>query len=428
MVVLEKRILVVDDEKIVRDSCQRALTEAGYAVRTVAGGHDALRACRAEPFDVMLTDLRMPDMDGLEVIRAMAEEFPEVRIVVITGYPSQQSAEQARKLGIFDYLEKPLSPTRLSEATAAVLAQPPRATASVFSTETPRSSTAAPAKARSPQREEGRSEAVAPTPARRAVHNRARQAVLIAMGFLAGVLVAYVIAPVHALAYLAVGSAIASGTVLGLFSDALFAKSGGSTLEGVGAGEQQRGTRAFLRTLVDGIPDVALVIDRNHRIVLANRAAREMARQKGSGTGSMTCYQLLHHSNAACPELGKKCTLEQVVETKRPGTVRHTHRDADGNEVLVEITASPVFDESGEVVEIIEACRNVEQPTASEGNDVADRDGGVEPNFNSVIERTERELLENALKATGGNKTTAAAALGLKASTFRDKLAKYGLS
>ncbi|MHC4401487.1 MAG: response regulator [Planctomycetota bacterium] len=119
------RVLIVDDEEIVRRSCKRALTEAGYAVRTVGSGGDAINACRAERFDLMLTDLRMPDMDGFEVIRRVTREFPEVRVVIITGYPSRESAERAEELGIFDYLEKPLSPARLSAATSEALSHPP---------------------------------------------------------------------------------------------------------------------------------------------------------------------------------------------------------------------------------------------------------------------------------------------------------------
>ena len=131
MVSAEKRVLVVDDEQIVRESCKHVLTDAGYVVRTVANGRDALKACRAESFDMMLTDLKMPDMDGLEVVRAVVKEFPEVRTVIITGYPSPETAEQGEKLGIFDYLRKPLSPERFSAAAAAVLARPARRTAPV---------------------------------------------------------------------------------------------------------------------------------------------------------------------------------------------------------------------------------------------------------------------------------------------------------
>ena len=125
MVVVDKRVLVVDDEEIVRNSCKRALTDAGYAVRTAGSGRDALKLFRDEPFDVMLTDLKMPDMDGFDVIQAVTKEFPEVRVVIITGYPSRESADRAEKLGIFDYLEKPLSPGRLSAATAEALSPSP---------------------------------------------------------------------------------------------------------------------------------------------------------------------------------------------------------------------------------------------------------------------------------------------------------------
>jgi DNA-binding NtrC family response regulator len=212
MVTAEKRILVVDDEQIVRDSCQRALTDAGYDVKTAASGCDALDACRVERFDLMLTDLKMPDMDGLEVIRAMAAEFPDVRVVVVTGYPSPESAETASKLGIFDYLEKPLSPERLSAATAAVLARPARKTAILD-----RAQSIQPEKNDPQEAAQGMKAGTKENPL-------AKQAVLLALGFLVGVTAAYVIAPAHALAYLAVGTAIASGTILGLFSDALFAK------------------------------------------------------------------------------------------------------------------------------------------------------------------------------------------------------------
>lgn len=124
MVAAAKRVLVVDDEEIVRESYKLALTEAGYEVRTVPDGRAAISACRSEHFDVMLADIRMPDMDGLEVSRVVVHEFPDVRVIVITGYPSPESAARARRLGVSDYLQKPVAPDRLSAATAAVLARP----------------------------------------------------------------------------------------------------------------------------------------------------------------------------------------------------------------------------------------------------------------------------------------------------------------
>lgn len=124
MVTANKRVLVVDDESIVCESYRSVLTDEGYSVCTARSGRDALAACRAETFDVVLADLRMPDMDGLEVARRVRKEFPQVPILIITGYPTPQSADEARGLGVFDYLSKPLAPERLSAVTAAALSPP----------------------------------------------------------------------------------------------------------------------------------------------------------------------------------------------------------------------------------------------------------------------------------------------------------------
>ncbi len=126
MVASLKRVLVVDDEAIVCESYKRILDEAGYSVCTVRSGRDAITACRKEPFDVMLADLKMPDLDGIEVTRMVKEEFPKIQVLIITGYPTRQSAREAQGLGVFDYLCKPLTPERLSAATAAALAFPER--------------------------------------------------------------------------------------------------------------------------------------------------------------------------------------------------------------------------------------------------------------------------------------------------------------
>jgi len=228
MMGVEKRILVVDDEEIVRESCKRALTEAGYSVRTVGSGKDALQACRAERFDLMFTDLKMPDMDGLEVIRAVTKEFPNLRVVVITGYPSRNSAEEAAEMGVSDYLEKPLSSERLSEATSSALSRPLKRAAAVPAVAEPEAGATVAVEAPSPDVRPAEAIRTEEAPRRQEPRNATRQVVSMSIGFLVGVTIAYVLAPVPALAYLAVGAAIASGTIVGLFSDALFAKHAGS--------------------------------------------------------------------------------------------------------------------------------------------------------------------------------------------------------
>ncbi|MEK7332227.1 MAG: response regulator, partial [Nitrospirota bacterium] len=78
------RILVIDDEDIVRISCQRALEPEGYDVTAVKSGAAGLRLLENEAFDLVLTDLKMPDMDGIEVLRRVREGWPDTEVILIT--------------------------------------------------------------------------------------------------------------------------------------------------------------------------------------------------------------------------------------------------------------------------------------------------------------------------------------------------------
>src|SRR5262245_9358706 len=102
------RILVVDDDEGVRTFLAEALEADGHAVRQVSGGSDAVRRLDAEGFHVMVTDLRMPGMDGMTLVRKAAAEQPELEIIVLTAHGTVATAIEAMKLGAFDYLQKPV--------------------------------------------------------------------------------------------------------------------------------------------------------------------------------------------------------------------------------------------------------------------------------------------------------------------------------
>jgi DNA-binding NtrC family response regulator len=104
------KILVIDDEDIVLISCYRALTPEGYDVKTAKNGADGLKMLEAEPFNLVLADIKMPDMDGIEVLRRIKEGWPETEVIMITGYGTVSTAVAAMKLGAFDYIEKPFTP------------------------------------------------------------------------------------------------------------------------------------------------------------------------------------------------------------------------------------------------------------------------------------------------------------------------------
>lgn len=112
------KILVIDDEGIVRTSCSRTLVPEGYEVHLVKNGFDGLALLEQEPVDLVLTDLKMPEIDGIEILRRIKEKWPQIEVIIITGYQTVDTAVKSIKLGAFDYLEKPFTPDGLISSVA----------------------------------------------------------------------------------------------------------------------------------------------------------------------------------------------------------------------------------------------------------------------------------------------------------------------
>jgi DNA-binding NtrC family response regulator len=110
---MSARILIVDDEDIVVHSCKRILEGADHRLDSASSGWEALRKIEETPFDVIVLDIMMPKMDGLEVLQQIKERHPEVEVIMITGLSQIQTAVRAMKLGAFDYLPKPFEPDDL---------------------------------------------------------------------------------------------------------------------------------------------------------------------------------------------------------------------------------------------------------------------------------------------------------------------------
>jgi CheY-like chemotaxis protein len=107
------KILVVDDELPVCRSIASALESEGYQVDAVLSGEEALERVRQNGYDILLVDLMMPGMSGMEVLGGIKERQPRPVVIMITGYPTMKTAVQAVKLGAFDYLPKPFTPKEL---------------------------------------------------------------------------------------------------------------------------------------------------------------------------------------------------------------------------------------------------------------------------------------------------------------------------
>jgi DNA-binding response OmpR family regulator len=121
--IQKANILVVDDEPIERQTLTDILRLEGYHVMAVANGEAAVDHVRLNPIDLMVLDLRMPGMNGLEVVKVVNRLAPEVEIILLTAHGSMESAVEALRSRVHDYLLKPASPTQIIESVRRGLAR-----------------------------------------------------------------------------------------------------------------------------------------------------------------------------------------------------------------------------------------------------------------------------------------------------------------
>jgi len=116
-----RKILVVDDELVVRDSLCKWFCSEGYVAQPVAGAGQALEAIQRAEYDLALIDIQMPGMDGIELQDRLRETRPNLIVIIVTGYPSAETAAQAGQLGAYAYVTKPVDPDELSHLVADAL-------------------------------------------------------------------------------------------------------------------------------------------------------------------------------------------------------------------------------------------------------------------------------------------------------------------
>jgi DNA-binding response OmpR family regulator len=120
---MKSNLLIVDDEPVARQSLSDILKLEGYNVSAVPNGQAAVEHVRTHPIDLMIVDLRMPGMDGLEVIQVVNQISPETEVILLTAFSSTETAVQALRLRIHDYLSKPASPAQVIASVKKGLAR-----------------------------------------------------------------------------------------------------------------------------------------------------------------------------------------------------------------------------------------------------------------------------------------------------------------
>lgn len=117
------KILVLDDDPVVTLSCKRILGAEGYNIITVDRGEDAIKRISNEEFDLLISDIRLPDVNGITVLKESKIIQPKLDVVIITGYPTLDDAKESVRLGAFEYIEKPFTPDFMMNVASKVFDQ-----------------------------------------------------------------------------------------------------------------------------------------------------------------------------------------------------------------------------------------------------------------------------------------------------------------
>ena len=110
------RVLVIDDESVICEACRLVLGEKGHGVDRCLTGQAGLLAIERNPYDLILLDMKLPDIDGTEILKTVRQKTPAPCVIVMTGYSTMSNALQAMKLGAADYLAKPFTDDELLTA------------------------------------------------------------------------------------------------------------------------------------------------------------------------------------------------------------------------------------------------------------------------------------------------------------------------
>ena len=449
------RILVADDEKIKRVTLADDLATQGHEVVTAADGEEAVAQLSSAPFDVVVTDLKMPKRDGLELLKWIKQGplAGEVEVILMTAYGSIPVAVEAVKLGAFDFVTKPFRNEDIFPLIARIEREKQAARSRSDQGE------AAPAVTIDEQIV-GRSAAM--TRVKRMIEISVRTDANVLLCGETGVGKDLIASVIHrnshrqSFPFVKVGCTLLPPQLIeselyghekGSFTGAEQKRKGrfelaeGGTLylddvDDIPFEQQSKLLRAIEEKVFERVGGTEL-IQANVRIVASTK--RNLLEKIGEGTFRQDLYYRLDVLRLNIPPLRER--LEDIPEL----TERLLGRIAPDGQYELEPEALAVLQQHtwpGNVRELLHTLeraylvgvgRITADLLAAEIGNVPEPSGAL-PNgnlptggFQAAMDEAERTLLENALRACAGNKTAAAASLGMKPSTFRDKLAKHGL-
>jgi DNA-binding NtrC family response regulator len=438
------RILIADDEKIKRVTLADDLTSQGHDVVAVADGEQALGELEQTRFDVVVTDLKMPKVDGLELLKRIKQgRWPDMEVIMMTAYGSIPVAVEAVKSGAYDFITKPFRNEDIFPLLARIERQ--KNLHGTRAAETPLDLETAVI---------GQSPTM--TRVKRMIEICARTDANVLLFGETGVGKDLIAGVIHRLSYRAAFPMVKVGCTLfppqlieselyghvkGSFTGADQERQGrfdlaeGGTLylddvDDIPLSQQSKLLRAIEEKVFERVGGTAL-INANVRIVASTK--QNLLEKITAGTFRQDLYYRLDVLRITVPPLRER--REDI-----PLLAGHLlSRVAHGTPCQLQPDAVAVLERHDWPGNVRELAHTLERAylvgagqitadlLAAEIRGTAPQSSEPAQGFQAVMEQAERQLLENALRAAAGNKTAAAAALGMKTSTFRDKLAKHGL-
>ncbi|RMG04056.1 MAG: sigma-54-dependent Fis family transcriptional regulator [Planctomycetota bacterium] len=444
------RILVVDDEKIKRITLADDLQSQGYDVVTAEDGEQAMEKLRAERFDVVITDVKMPKVDGMELLKFIKQgDAADTAVVMMTAYGSIQLAVESMKLGAFDFVTKPFRNDEIFPLLARIERERGKP-----------AEQAAPAEHGEVQSIDdaviGTSRAMMRV--KRMIEICTRTDANVLLWGETGVGKDLIASVIHKHSHRKEFPFVKVGCTLfpsHLIESELYGHEKGSF---TGADQQRPGRFELAEggsLYLDDVDDIPL----EHQAKLLRAIEEKVFERVGGTTPIKADVRII--TSTKCNLLDKvsegtfrqdlyyrldvlRVTIPPLRERKEdiPLLVEHLmKRIAGPREYAVEPKAIEVLQRHNWPGNVRELYHTLERAYLVGGGEItaallsseiirdaaAETEETIEGDYQAVMEKTERRLLERALREAGGNKTAAAQALGMKPSTFRDKLAKHGL-
>jgi len=442
------RILVADDEKAKRLTLRDDLAAQGHDVVTAADGKEAMRQMDQVRFDVVVTDLRMPRPDGIELLKQIKQgPLADTEVILMTAYGSIPVAVEAVKLGAFDFLTKPFRNEEIFPLIARIERQK-------RSTKEEREEVVQATSAEIKESIVGRSAAMARVKRMVEISSRTDSNVLlygetgVGKDLIASVIhhnshrrkspfvkVGCTLFPPQLIESELYGHEKGSFTGAEQQHNGHFDQAQGGTLylddvDDIPIEQQSKLLRAIEEKVFERVGGTTL-IQANVRIVASTK--RNLLEKIADGTFRGDLYYRLDVLRITIPALRER--LDDV-----PALAKHLlQRIAKGADYEIDPDAIEVLKRHNWPGNVRELFHTLERSylvgsghvttdlLTGEMSDIRSKGTAPGEGYQAAMRYAERQLLENALQASKGNKTAAAAALGMKPSTFRDKLTKHGL-